>query len=118
MYLVRFSILLCACASVTGTAPQGMPTSLRSFNGRTALSKFDLLYRHTRRIRLRYRWYVHAKKLPIGAKGAYAGGGTAGLVVAARLSEDPTITVAVVEAGVHHVNEPLVDTPREFTACK
>ncbi|KAI0780702.1 alcohol oxidase [Trametes elegans] len=39
------------------------------------------------------------------------GGGTAGLVVAARLTEDPTTTVAVVEAGIHHVNEPLVDTP-------
>ncbi|KAI0362375.1 alcohol oxidase [Trametes cingulata] len=39
------------------------------------------------------------------------GGGTAGLVVAARLSEDPDTTVAVIEAGMHHVNEPLVDTP-------
>ncbi|TBU35744.1 hypothetical protein BD311DRAFT_12890 [Dichomitus squalens] len=39
------------------------------------------------------------------------GGGTAGLVVAARLSEDPHTTVAVIEAGTHHVNEPLVDTP-------
>ncbi|KAI0647282.1 hypothetical protein C8Q79DRAFT_1009395 [Trametes meyenii] len=42
------------------------------------------------------------------------GGGTAGLVVAARLSEDPSITVAVIEAGVHHINEPLVDTPGLF----
>ena len=39
------------------------------------------------------------------------GGGTAGLVVAARLSEDPAVTVAVIEGGAHHVNEPLVDTP-------
>lgn len=29
----------------------------------------------------------------------FAGGGTAGLTVAARLSEDPNITVAVIEAG-------------------
>ena len=42
------------------------------------------------------------------------GGGTAGLVVAARLSEDPHTTVAIIEAGTHHVNEPLVDTPGEL----
>ncbi|KAI0647356.1 alcohol oxidase [Trametes meyenii] len=42
------------------------------------------------------------------------GGGTAGLVVAARLSEDPHISVAVIEAGIHHVGEPLVDTPELF----
>ncbi|KAI0707590.1 alcohol oxidase [Earliella scabrosa] len=42
------------------------------------------------------------------------GGGTAGLVVAARLSEDPRATVAVIEAGNFHVNEPLVDVPGFF----
>ncbi|KAI0672930.1 alcohol oxidase [Trametes maxima] len=42
------------------------------------------------------------------------GGGTAGLVVAARLSENPNVTVAVVEAGIHHIDEPLVDTPEMF----
>ena len=35
----------------------------------------------------------------------------AGLVVAERLSEDPGVTVAVIEAGPYHVNEPLVDIP-------
>ncbi|KAF8313119.1 alcohol oxidase [Clavulina sp. PMI_390] len=39
------------------------------------------------------------------------GGGTAGLVVAARLSEDPNVTVGVLEAGSYHVNDPLIDVP-------
>ncbi|KAL5333722.1 GMC oxidoreductase-domain-containing protein [Aspergillus crustosus] len=39
------------------------------------------------------------------------GGGTAGLTIAARLSEDPTITVGIIEAGKHHLNDPLIDTP-------
>ena len=40
------------------------------------------------------------------------GGGTAGLVVASRLSQDDgNISVLVVEAGRDHVDDPFVDTP-------
>jgi choline dehydrogenase len=42
------------------------------------------------------------------------GGGTAGLVVAARLSENPDITVAVLEAGGNKLDDPLVDGPNLF----
>jgi len=39
------------------------------------------------------------------------GGGTAGLVVATRLTEDPNISVLVLEAGVEHTQDPRIRTP-------
>ena len=42
------------------------------------------------------------------------GGGTAGLVVAARLTENPDVTVGVLEAGKNRLGDPLVDSPAAF----
>lgn len=42
------------------------------------------------------------------------GGGTAGLVIAARLTENPDVTVGVIEAGKNRLDDPLVDTPATF----
>lgn len=39
------------------------------------------------------------------------GGGTAGLVLAARLSENENFTVAVIEAGSSRLGDPKVDLP-------
>ena len=36
------------------------------------------------------------------------GGGTSGLVLAARLSEDPQTTVLVLEAGQDHLKDPTI----------
>lgn len=42
------------------------------------------------------------------------GGGTAGLVLAARLSENPDVTVGVIEAGKNKLDHAAVDTPAMF----
>jgi hypothetical protein len=39
------------------------------------------------------------------------GGGTAGLVLAARLTENPDVHVGVLEAGPNRLGDPLVETP-------
>ncbi|KAL4877432.1 hypothetical protein BJY04DRAFT_198344 [Aspergillus karnatakaensis] len=39
------------------------------------------------------------------------GGGTSGLVVANRLSEDATIRVLVLEAGTNRLNDPRIQIP-------
>jgi choline dehydrogenase-like flavoprotein len=39
------------------------------------------------------------------------GGGTSGLVVAARLTEDPNISVLVLEAGEDHSSDPRISGP-------
>ena len=43
------------------------------------------------------------------------GGGTAGLVVASRLSENPKHSVLVLEAGLDLSNDPRVTTPAFYT---
>lgn len=46
------------------------------------------------------------------------GGGTAGLVVASRLSENPQISVAVIEAGDFEKNNPNVTNPAGLGIAK
>lgn len=44
------------------------------------------------------------------------GGGTAGLVVANRLSEDPSVRVLVLESGKNQLDNPMVNIPAMFPA--
>ena len=43
------------------------------------------------------------------------GGGTAGLVLAARLSENPNVHVGVLEAGKNRLDDMLISVPALFT---
>ncbi|KAL5532513.1 hypothetical protein ACEPAF_4287 [Sanghuangporus sanghuang] len=42
------------------------------------------------------------------------GGGTAGLTLAARLSEDTNLTVVVIEAGLERLGDQLIDIPGQY----
>lgn len=44
------------------------------------------------------------------------GGGTSGLVVACRLSEDPTVQVLVLEAGDNRLEDPRINIPAGWSA--
>lgn len=49
--------------------------------------------------------------VPSSADYLIIGGGTAGLVVACRLSEDPTLSIVVLESGPDRSHDPLVQNP-------
>jgi choline dehydrogenase-like flavoprotein len=42
------------------------------------------------------------------------GGGTAGLCVAARLTENPDVKVGVIEAGANRMDDKLISTPSMY----
>lgn len=44
------------------------------------------------------------------------GGGTSGLCIAARLTEDPNVNVLVLEAGKPNINDPLLLRPASYAA--
>lgn len=44
------------------------------------------------------------------------GGGTSGLVVANRLTEDPNVHVIVLETGSNHTEDPRVNVPAFWTS--
>ena len=46
------------------------------------------------------------------------GGGTSGLVVASRLSEDPHVQILVIEAGESYLEDPRVKIPALYDTLK
>jgi choline dehydrogenase-like flavoprotein len=53
--------------------------------------------------------------IPTEAEYVIIGGGTEGLVLAARLSEDPSKTIVVLEGGKSHLEDPRVNIPAMWT---
>lgn len=54
--------------------------------------------------------------VPAEADYVIVGGGTAGLVLAARLSQDPNTAVVVLEAGKDRTQDPRVNIPALWTS--
>lgn len=55
-----------------------------------------------------------ATKLPSNADYLIIGGGTAGLVLACRLSENPPLSIVVLESGPDCRDDPLVQNPETW----
>ena len=50
--------------------------------------------------------------LHVSHEALLSGGGTAGLVLAARLTEDPSISVCVLEGGAANLDDPIISMYR------